>query len=68
MLPSGGADANFVPGLIARLQAGLDELSPTPVRFSVGVAVCPTDAADADTLCKIADERLYAAKRPRRDR
>jgi diguanylate cyclase (GGDEF)-like protein len=68
LLPSTGGDTAFVPGLVSRLQAGLDAASPTPVRFSVGVAVCPTDATDPDSLRKIADERLYAAKTPRRAR
>jgi diguanylate cyclase (GGDEF)-like protein len=68
ILPSVGGDAGFVPALVTRLQAGLDEVSPTRVRFSVGVAVCPADATDPDTLRRIADERLLAAKSPRRAR
>ena len=34
---------------------------------SVGVATLP-DASDLDTLAKLADDRLYAAKRTGRDR
>jgi len=33
------------------------------MRASFGVATCPTDAADAQTLFRLADEALYHAKR-----
>lgn len=68
LLPSAAGDPTFVPGLADRLQRELDEASPVPVRFSVGIAACPADATDPDGLRKIADERLLAAKTPRRKR
>jgi diguanylate cyclase (GGDEF)-like protein len=57
--------------LVSRLVDRLDELAATdelPAGFSIspGVAHYPTEAADADALFRLADERLYAAKRGRR--
>jgi diguanylate cyclase (GGDEF)-like protein len=59
------------PGrFIARLVDRLDELAAggeLPAGFSIspGVAHFPTEAADADGLFRLADERLYEAKRGR---
>ncbi len=38
------------------------------VTASIGVAICPSDATDYDTLFDIADKRLYEAKAAGRDR
>jgi diguanylate cyclase (GGDEF)-like protein len=39
-----------------------------PYRVSIGVALGPDDAAAPDALLRVADERLYEAKRTGRDR
>lgn len=41
---------------------------PRQVRVSLGVAVCPTDAADVTALIRRADQALYRAKEKGRDR
>lgn len=49
--------------LSARLQAALDRASlGTSLQFSAGVACFPADGADAATMTRVADQRLYAAK------
>jgi diguanylate cyclase (GGDEF)-like protein len=59
-------DARFV---VARINALLQHLSAgrerwlTGLSSSFGFASCPDDAADAQTLFRLADEALYAAKR-----
>jgi diguanylate cyclase (GGDEF)-like protein len=62
------SDEETAGRLVARLVDRLDELvaaGELPHGFSVsaGVAHFPTDGADADALFRIADERLYEAKR-----
>ena len=62
------ADEESGPRLLARLQDRVDELVelgelPGPSGFSAGFATFPDDAADADALFRLADERLYDAKR-----
>jgi diguanylate cyclase (GGDEF)-like protein len=50
---------------VARIQiTGVDR----PVTASLGVAVLPEHATDADTLIRLADRALYAAKRKGRNR
>jgi diguanylate cyclase (GGDEF)-like protein len=59
-------DARFV---VARINALLQHLSAgrerwlTGLSSSFGFASCPDDAGDAQTLFRLADEALYAAKR-----
>ena len=62
------ADEEAGPRLLARLSDRIDELISTeelPVRcsFSGGVAHFPDEAADADGLFRLADQRLYESKR-----
>jgi len=64
------ADAESGPRLLARLHDRVDELVelrelPGPSGFSAGFASFPHEAADADALFRLADERLYDAKRSR---
>jgi diguanylate cyclase (GGDEF)-like protein len=42
--------------------------APGPVTLSIGVAIFPEHAMDADVLVKAADEALYRSKRSGRDR
>jgi diguanylate cyclase (GGDEF)-like protein len=62
------ADGESGPRLMARLHDRVDELIelgelPGPCGFSTGFASFPEEAADADALFRLADERLYDAKR-----
>jgi diguanylate cyclase (GGDEF)-like protein len=62
------ADDESAPRLLARLHDRIDELVelgelPGPSGFSAGFATFPEEAADADALFRLADERLYDAKR-----
>jgi GGDEF domain-containing protein len=47
--------------LLERVHAA-DAQGQTAPSFSYGLAVCPTEADDFDTLFRLADERLYDAK------
>jgi diguanylate cyclase (GGDEF)-like protein len=61
LLPS--TEADFVPMLLNRLQAGVARnTAEASVGFSTGVASCPADAEEVDALRRLADERLYTAK------
>jgi len=65
------ADEESAPRLLARVQDRLDELIelgelPAVCAFSAGIAFFPTEATDADALFRVADARLYEAKRFRR--
>jgi len=54
-------EADLVPALIERIRAVSGLATATP-RFSYGIAQCPTDADDFETLFRLADKRLYEAK------
>jgi diguanylate cyclase (GGDEF)-like protein len=62
LLPN--TDPADVPGLLGRVHAADPTGAPAPP-FSYGLAVCPTEADDFDTLFRLADERLYGAKKRR---
>ncbi|HWE61116.1 MAG TPA: diguanylate cyclase [Chloroflexota bacterium] len=58
--------------VVARLTASMQDhplhiegVGGVPLRLSVGLAVCPTDAMQPNALFAIADSRLYEAKRSR---
>jgi diguanylate cyclase (GGDEF)-like protein len=62
------ADDETGPRLMGRLHDRLDELAelgeiPLSFSFSAGSAHFPDEAAGADALFRVADERLYEAKR-----
>jgi diguanylate cyclase (GGDEF)-like protein len=67
-----------LPSLAARLESfreGVAQLrlepgdgSPLNVRISGGVSFCPAECEDADSLIRLADDRLYAAKETGRNR
>ncbi|MGZ4319352.1 MAG: GGDEF domain-containing protein [Gaiellaceae bacterium] len=62
------SDEEAGPRLLARLHDRIDGLVelgelPAPAGFSAGFASFPDEAADADALFRLADERLYEAKR-----
>lgn len=60
-----GTEVDAVPGLIERVRSAEGDSAPAP-EFSYGVAVCPTEADDFDSLFQLADERLYADKQARK--
>ncbi len=62
------ADDESGPRLLVRLHDRIDELIeigklPASSSFSAGFASFPDEAADGDALFRLADERLYDAKR-----
>jgi diguanylate cyclase (GGDEF)-like protein len=58
-------DPDDVPALLERLASVTGVEGPCPA-FSFGVALCPGEADDAESLFRLADERLYEAKEGRR--
>ncbi len=70
------ADAAVAATLAERLRArvaafrfpGDDEDGHRHITISIGVAVCPADAATPDALLKLADDALYRAKEGGRNR
>ncbi len=66
------ADEEAGARLLARLSDRVDELVaagelPAACTFSAGLATFPDEASDADALFRLADSRLYEAKRARAD-
>ena len=60
-------DPDDVPPLLERIGAARVGDRPCPA-FSYGVAQCPSEADDMESLFRLADSRLYEAKKARRDR
>ena len=63
-------DEETMPRLLDRIHDRIDELVelgelPTGSSFSAGCATFPQEAADVDALFRLADSRLYEAKRAR---
>ncbi|MFZ4584594.1 MAG: diguanylate cyclase [Acidimicrobiia bacterium] len=58
-------DPDDVPMLLGRVATTAAGDAPITA-FSYGVAVCPSEADEFDTLFRLADERLYEAKGTRR--
>jgi diguanylate cyclase (GGDEF)-like protein len=56
-----GTEPDLVPSLLERVRnaPGFDDRCPS---FSFGVAQCPKEADDFDSVVRLADERLYQAK------
>jgi PleD family two-component response regulator len=54
-------ESELVPSLLERVRSapGFDRPCPD---FSYGVAQCPKEADEFDSLVRLADERLYQAK------
>jgi diguanylate cyclase (GGDEF)-like protein len=54
-------DPKLVPALLERVRSapGFDQSCP---EFSFGIAQCPKEADEFDSLVRLADERLYQAK------
>jgi diguanylate cyclase (GGDEF)-like protein len=67
-LPSLTARLEMFRHGIARVSVNADGNDETPVRISGGVSFCPAEREDADSLIRLADDRLYAAKDAGRDR
>ena len=66
------ADEESGPRLLARVADRLDELIaagrlPAACKFSAGLAHFPDEASDVDGLFRLADARLYGAKRSSAD-
>ncbi len=60
-----GTDPEGVPVLIERIRSAAGFTTPTP-EFSYGMAVCPAEATEFDTLFQLADGRLYDDKQRRK--
>ena len=58
-------DARAVVGRATDMLGAIEDARLESVRASYGVASCPADATDAQTLFRLADEALYLAKRNR---
>lgn len=63
--PASHSDAAAVGQELRRLLNEPFELGDQSIRVgvSVGVALFPDDGEDADSLCRVADMRMYAVKR-----
>jgi diguanylate cyclase (GGDEF)-like protein len=62
-------DPSGVPPLSARITRAVAQASAgiEAVRASVGIAVFPQDGRSVDQLLRVADQRVFAAKRARRE-
>jgi diguanylate cyclase (GGDEF)-like protein len=64
-----GADAVVAAAIAERIVSALDEpivvnnSKPLRVRASIGLATCPTHAADVESLLRAADQAMYLSKR-----
>lgn len=57
-------DSNLVTALVRRLEAAVrDAVAGAEIGFSAGVALAPHEATDSVELYRLADRRLYEAKR-----
>jgi diguanylate cyclase (GGDEF)-like protein len=62
LLIANGSETVLAP-LTRRLEGALNRAVPgAGLRFSVGMACYPSDAENIEELCRLADQRLYAAK------
>lgn len=57
------SDAGALPGIIQRLRRAVGGSVGVEVGFSAGSAAAPEETVEADSLFKMADKRLYQAKR-----
>lgn len=62
-----GTDPGGIPALIDRVRNAAGFTTPAP-EFSYGIAVCPNEADEFDSLFQLADERLYEDKTRRKAR
>jgi len=68
-LPSLAARLETFRGEVGRIRAEVAQRAESfAVRISGGVAFCPAERDDADSLIRLADDRLYAAKEHGRNR
>jgi diguanylate cyclase (GGDEF)-like protein len=67
-LPSLAARLESFREGVAQLRVDPNDGSPLSVRVSGGVSFCPAECEDADSLIRLADDRLYAAKESGRNR
>jgi diguanylate cyclase (GGDEF)-like protein len=61
ILANGGPE--LAEPMLRRLEAAVNAVVPSAaIGFSAGMASFPQEAGDVDALCRLADQRLYAAK------
>jgi diguanylate cyclase (GGDEF)-like protein len=67
-LPSLAARLESFREAIAHMRVAPGDGSELEVRVSGGVSFCPAECEDPDSLIRLADDRLYAAKEGGRNR
>jgi diguanylate cyclase (GGDEF)-like protein len=67
-LPSLAARLESFREAVAHLHVEPGDGEPLEVRVSGGVSFCPAECEDSDSLIRLADDRLYAAKETGRNR